>query len=184
MTQDFTPPDSSAVPGPCGTAPDALAPTGLAPLAGLLYGRPGFLLRRAHQISVSIFEEACSALALTPGQFSVLAVLHADPSLDQSSVARAIGLDKVTVSLLLRGLEARGLVHRCPDRLNRRRRTLTLTAQGRETMQRSQAPTEAAYERLMAPFDPMQRAALVQLLQQLVTELEPCARAPLVPLAR
>lgn len=162
------------------SAPDAKP----AALAELLYARPGFLLRRAHQISVSIFEEACGELPMTTGQFAVLAVLQADATLDQSSVARAIGLDKVTVSLLLRGLEARGLVHRCPDPGNRRRRVLTLTAQGRALMQRSQAPAEAAYERLMAPFDAVQRVALLALLQQLVTTLEPCSRAPLVPLRR
>ncbi|WPG41138.1 MarR family transcriptional regulator [Variovorax sp. EBFNA2] len=163
---------------------DLPSPPGVPMLAELLYGRPGFLLRRAHQISVSIFEETCSPLALTPGQFSVLAVLRADPTLDQSSVARAIGLDKVTVSLLLRGLEARGLVHRRPDLKNRRRRVLTLTPQGQDLMRRSRGPTDAAYERLMAPFDAQQRASLLQLLQQLVSTLEPCSRAPLLPLQR
>lgn len=162
------------------SAPDAKP----AALAELLYARPGFLLRRAHQISVSIFEEACGELPMTTGQFAVLAVLQADATLDQSSVARAIGLDKVTVSLLLRGLEARGLVHRRPDLENRRRRVLTLTPQGKELMRRSRAPTEAAYECLMAPFDAQERASLLQLLQQLVSTLEPCSRAPLLPLQR
>src|SRR5256885_12122509 len=35
-----------------------------------LYQRPGFLLRRAHQISVGIFEEQCRPLGLTPPQRS------------------------------------------------------------------------------------------------------------------
>lgn len=78
----------------------------------LLYARPGFLLRRAHQISVSLFESACSELGITSGQYAVLTILRTDCILDQSSVARSIGLDKVTVSLLLRGLEIRGLIDR------------------------------------------------------------------------
>jgi DNA-binding MarR family transcriptional regulator len=147
-----------------------------------LYGRPGFLLRRAHQISVSIFESACSDIAVTPAQFSVLVVLAADSRLDQSSVARAIGLDKVTVSLLLRALEARGLVQRQVLADNRRKRALSLTAQGRELLRLSRAPTEAAYEALMAPFDRDQQAMFMSLLAQLVSSLEHRARAPLVTL--
>jgi DNA-binding MarR family transcriptional regulator len=148
----------------------------------LLYARPGFLLRRAHQISVSIFESACSELGITPGQYAVLTVLRTDCTLDQSSVARAIGLDKVTVSLLLRGLETRGLVDRRVQPDNRRKRVLTLTAQGLALLQRSKAPAEDAYERLLAPFDAAQRDALLSLLQQLIGGLECFARAPLTPL--
>ena len=34
-----------------------------------LYARPGFLLRRAHQISASVFEDECRSVGLTPAQF-------------------------------------------------------------------------------------------------------------------
>ena len=79
-----------------------------------LYARPGFLLRRAHQISAAVFEDACRALALTPAQFGVLTVLQAHPGMGQSSLARALGFDKVTVLRVLRGMEARALVARAP----------------------------------------------------------------------
>ena len=72
-----------------------------------LYARPGFLLRRAHQISAAVFEDECRNVGLTPAQFGVLTVLQASPGLDQSSLARALGFDKVTVLRVLRGLEAR-----------------------------------------------------------------------------
>ena len=71
-----------------------------------LYARPGFLLRRAHQISAAVFEDDCRDLALTPAQFGVLTVLRAHPGMGQSSLARALGFDKVTVLRVLRGLEA------------------------------------------------------------------------------
>ena len=67
----------------------------------------GFLLRRAHQISAAVFEDACKELGLTPAQFGVLTVLQAHPGMGQSSLARALGFDKVTVLRVLRGLEAR-----------------------------------------------------------------------------
>jgi hypothetical protein len=33
-----------------------------------LYARPGFLLRRAHQISAAVFEDECRGLGLTQAQ--------------------------------------------------------------------------------------------------------------------
>src|SRR4051812_18103774 len=95
-----------------------------------LYARPGFLLRRAHQISAAVFEDECRDLALTPAQFGVLTVLRAHPGLGQSSLARALGFDKVTVLRVLRGLQARGLVARGPVAGNRRNVSVMLTAEG------------------------------------------------------
>src|SRR5687767_12615395 len=95
-----------------------------------LYARPGFLLRRAHQISAAVFEDACKELGLTPAQFGVLTVLQAHPGLGQSSLARALGFDKVTVLRVLRGLQARGFVSRVPAADNRRNISVALTDQG------------------------------------------------------
>ena len=40
-----------------------------------LYRRPGFMIRRAHQISQSVFTEECARLDITATQFGVLSVL-------------------------------------------------------------------------------------------------------------
>src|SRR3954463_1465319 len=118
-----------------------------------LYARPGFLLRRAHQISAAVFEDACRDLSLTPAQFGALTVLQAHPGLGQSSLARALGFDKVTVLRVLRVLQARGLVTRGPAEGNRRNVSVMLTGPGAALLQRAQKPAEKAYRRLMAPLD-------------------------------
>ena len=146
-----------------------------------LYARPGFLLRRAHQISAAMFEDACRDLELTPAQFGVLTVLQAHPGLGQSSLARALGFDKVTVLRVLRGLEGRGLVRRDPAEDNRRNLSVTLTREGAELLQRAQKPAEKAYRRLMAPLNREQQEQLLQLLQLLTGELRDEARAAFVP---
>jgi MarR family transcriptional regulator, lower aerobic nicotinate degradation pathway regulator len=146
-----------------------------------LYARPGFLLRRAHQISAAVFEDECRTVGLTPAQFGVLTVLRATPGLDQSSLARALGFDKVTVLRVLRGLEARGLVARAPSPASRRNLSIALSDQGLELLAQAQRPAEMAYERLMAPLDAAQREQLVALLQQLTEGLEGEARAAFVP---
>jgi DNA-binding MarR family transcriptional regulator len=146
-----------------------------------LYARPGFLLRRAHQISAAVFEDACKELGLTPAQFGVLTVLQAHPGMGQSSLARALGFDKVTVLRVLRGLQARGFVSRCPAETNRRNMMVALTPAGEEILGKAQRPAEKAYKRLMAPLDREQQDQLLQLLQLLTGELEDEARAAFVP---
>lgn len=146
-----------------------------------LYARPGFLLRRAHQISAAVFEDACRELALTPAQFGVLTVLQAHPGLGQSSLARALGFDKVTVLRVLRGLETRGLVSRGPAEDNRRNVCVFLTREGEAVLQSAQKPAERAYKRLMAPLDRQQQEQLLELLQLLTGGLEDEARAAFVP---
>lgn len=159
------------------------APAKPQPNLARLYARPGFLLRRAHQISAAVFEDACRELGLTPAQFGVLTVLQAHPGLGQSSLARALGFDKVTVLRVLRGLQARGLVTRGPAANNRRNVSVALTGPGAEVLQQAQKPAEKAYKRLMGPLDRQQQEQLLQLLQLLTGELEEEARAAFVPVA-
>lgn len=146
-----------------------------------LYARPGFLLRRAHQISGALFEDACHDLGLTPAQFGVLTVLQAHPGLGQSDLARALGFDKVTVLRVLRGLQARGLLERTPALAGRRSVSVCLTAPGEALLRQAQKPAEKAYRRLMAPLDRQQQDQLIALLQLLTGELEDEARAAFVP---
>ncbi len=150
------------------------------PSLSRLYARPGFLLRRAHQISAAVFEEECRALQLTPAQYGVLTVLQAHPGLGQSSLARALGFDKVTVLRVLRGLEGRGLVERQVDTA-RRSVSVALTAEGASVLSQAQQPAERAYRRLLGPLDRQQQRQLLDLLQLLTGELEDAARAPFLP---
>jgi MarR family transcriptional regulator, lower aerobic nicotinate degradation pathway regulator len=146
-----------------------------------LYTRPGFLLRRAHQISSAVFENECRNVGLTPAQFGVLSVLRANPGLDQSRLARSLGFDKVTVLHVLRGLETRGLIERVPAPSNRRNLSISLSAAGLALLKQAQEPAERAYDRLMAPLNKAQQAQLVELLQLLTAGLEGEARAAFVP---
>ncbi|MES3000097.1 MAG: MarR family transcriptional regulator [Pseudomonadota bacterium] len=146
-----------------------------------LYARPGFLLRRAHQISAAVFEDECRELALTPAQFGVLTILKSHPGLGQSSLARALGFDKVTVLRVLRGLETRGFVSRAPAPDNKRNVSVALTPEGTAVLARAQKPAEKAYKRLLAPLGKDQQTQLLDLLQLLTGELEDDARAAFVP---
>jgi DNA-binding MarR family transcriptional regulator len=149
-----------------------------------LYQRPGFLLRRTHQISAAVFETACAEVGLTPAQYGVLTVLAAEPGLDQTRLARALAFDKVTVMRVLKGLEERQLVARERSAVSRRQMTVRLTAQGAEVLEAAREPAERAYQRLLSPLSPAQRRQLIELLQTLTEGLADEARAPFVPLKK
>ena len=149
-----------------------------------MYARPGFLLRRAHQISAAVFEDECSSVGLTPAQFGVMTVLASAPGLDQSSLARALGFDKVTVLRVLRGLEERGLLLRTAALKSKRNMAVVLSSDGEKLLKLAATPAERAYERLMAPLSPEQQTQLILLLMELTQGLEDRARAAFVPPAQ
>lgn len=146
-----------------------------------LYQRPGFLLRRAHQLSVGLFEEECRAAGLTPSQYGVLTVLANADGIDQSTVSRALGFDRVTTLHVVRGLQKRGLVDRVPSATHGRRLALSLTAAGQHLVAIARMPSEQASRRLLEPLTPDERSALTGLLRKLCAGLEPVARTPVVP---
>ncbi|MGI4813672.1 MAG: MarR family winged helix-turn-helix transcriptional regulator [Janthinobacterium lividum] len=169
---------------PSATSTAARAPETIDPAVRLaqLYARPGFLLRRAHQISVAIFECACADIELTPAQFGVLCVLSARPGIDQASLARAVGLDKVTTLHLVRGLTTRGLVSRSPASEGRRSIALSLTPRADALLELADPCVEQAYERLMASLTLAQQEQLLSLLNELNTRLESAARTAFQPI--
>jgi MarR family transcriptional regulator, lower aerobic nicotinate degradation pathway regulator len=148
---------------------------------GDLYARPGFLLRRAHQIAVGIFVEECTAVGLTPPQHSVLIMIDRCPTLDQASLARAIGFDRATVGQIVEGLEARRLLRRGISSKDRRRKALALTRRGQSLIKRAAGSIRRTSERLLAPLRPAERALFIRLLQRLTGELNSKSRTPVRP---
>ena len=60
---------------------------------------PGFLIRRAHQVSAAVLNAELNELGITPSQFVALTVIAALPGRDQISVANIAKLDRSTMSL-------------------------------------------------------------------------------------
>src|SRR5258708_19857297 len=88
-----------------------------------LYRRPGFMIRRVHQIAVSLFIEETGKLGVTNRQYGILFVLKHRPGIDQISVANLLGLDRSTTGMVLKKLEQDGLVVRSEGRRSRPRRS-------------------------------------------------------------
>ena len=151
------------------------------PTLEALYQRPGFLLRRAHQLSVGIFEAQCRDVGLTPPQYGVLLILAVSEGIDQSTLSRALGFDRVTTLRVVRGLETRRLLRRAQSASHRNRLQLALTDAGRWLIKQAKEPADRASERLLSPLTPDERTTLTGLLTKLCAGLEPVARTRVVP---
>lgn len=146
-----------------------------------IYARPGFKIRRAHQIAQSVFMDECGALDLTPTQYGVLVVLARHPGIDQISLARLLGLDRSTTGMVVAALEARRLVRKSVDRLDRRRRTLRPTPDAARLLAEAQPAVRRTQDRLLAPFTAAERQLFLGLLDTFIAANSPGTRVPLVP---
>jgi DNA-binding MarR family transcriptional regulator len=150
----------------------------------LLYNRPGFLLRRAHQISISIFEQECQGIKLTPVQYSILTALHTLPGIDQSRLARKLGLDKVTTLRVLRDLENRSLITRSAHQSDKRSYSLTLSSDGQILFKDAQKHVNVAYKNLASGLTETELVTLLKLLTKFNSSLDAYARTSFQPTER
>jgi len=136
-----------------------------------LYGRPAFMIRRAHQIATSIFTSSCAELGLTPSQFSLMFVLRHRGPVGQNELGRLVSLDRSTTALVVRGLKARELVETAPDASDRRKTIVRLTDKGRLLLARAEKLSTKASDKLLSAFDPDQATAFLSLLETLTSSL-------------
>lgn len=132
--------------------------------------RPGYLLRKAHQVAVAIFSEEVGQVALTPPQHNVLSALLAHPGCHQTELGRVIGYDRATVGAVLRGLEARELIERRGTAKDRRLKTLALTPKGQEMLESSNDAMDRINQRILAPLAPHERPMFLALLARVALE--------------
>jgi DNA-binding MarR family transcriptional regulator len=146
-----------------------------------LYERPGFKLRRAHQIALSIFAEECRAFGVTTTQFGVLTALRRrGGQVDQIGMAQLLGLDRSTTGLVVGLLERRNLLRRDPHPTDRRRLVLSLTPDGERLLAAVVPAVERARRRLLEPFSDEEAAAFHALLDRLLEHHNAVVRVPLL----
>lgn len=146
-----------------------------------LYRRPGFLLRRAHQISAALFLEEAAGLGITTTQYGTMVVLRARGSLDQVGIATLVGIDRSTTALVVSKLEELGYIERRGDVVDKRRKIITLSAAGHDMLERVAQPARRARERALEPFSPKDADKLLQLLERFVAAFNEQTRAPILP---
>lgn len=143
-----------------------------------LYEHPGHLLRRAQQISVSIFYDEMGD-ELTPVQYAILRNLAGHPGIDQVSLSAVTGIDTSTGATVCARLAEKGLLTRTVIPTNRRQRALTITPAGEQLLQDLIPGAQRLRRRLLAPLTGPEQLQFMELLTKLVQENNEQSRAPL-----
>lgn len=127
----------------------------------------GYLLRQAMQRHVAIFEAGIGS-GLTPTQWAALSKLYKAGPSSQNQLGRDTSMDVATIKGVVDRLILRGFVGTAADPDDARRRTISLTAQGREIVEAGFERALKISEDTLAPLKPAERQVFVALLRKLI----------------
>jgi DNA-binding MarR family transcriptional regulator len=146
-----------------------------------LWRRPGYLIRRLHQLHYAIFFEECAGFDITPVQYGLLTILSTNPGCDQITIASQLGIDRTNVADVLARLSHAGLVQRERSRIDRRAMVARLTPEGEDVLQRMHPHMARAQERLLESLTPERRERFLETLVELMDANNKYGRAALAP---
>jgi len=132
-----------------------------------LYERPGFLVRRATQLSTAIFAERCPEI--TARQYGALHILAHIDNLDQKQLARLLFVDQTNIRIILEGLEKRGFVRRIQSTNDRRRILVEMTESGRLAEDSFEKKAQSAQDQFLKTLTHAERKTLANLLTKLLS---------------
>jgi DNA-binding MarR family transcriptional regulator len=133
-----------------------------------LSDKPGFLIRRAHQVTASIFEASAGRFEVTPAQHVIMTAVHKHPAIDQATLAARVALDKVTVGQVVTRLARRGLLARADSPTDGRSWLLSLTPTGTRLLRAMQPAIRRSQQELLSPLSPAQRRQFYSIMRRLI----------------
>jgi DNA-binding MarR family transcriptional regulator len=144
-----------------------------------LEARPGFLIRRLHQIHVALFIEECAPEGITPAQYSILTALDQMGPSEQIALSNAVGLDRANASDVIARLAERRFIQRRGSRTDKRKKVAELTDVGRALLSRLEVGVERAHERTIAALPAKDRKQFMEYLVRLVEANNELSRTPI-----
>src|ERR1700676_4059272 len=130
--------------------------------------RPGFLIRRLHQIHVALFQKRCAAFDVTPLQYSLLTALAVRGTADQTTLAADVALDRTTTTGALKRLQLRNFVERSIDQRDRRAQICRLTKAGANLLRQMESSARAAHRETVADLGKADQKRFIAMMQQIV----------------
>ena len=133
-----------------------------------LLGRPGFLIRRLHQIHCGLFLDETRDHNITPVQYSLMTALGTHGEMDQNTLAQEIGLERTSVAEVIPRLEARELLVRRQSTEDRRVKLVKLSRKGLYLLKKMDTSVQRAHDRTLEGIPADQRQAFLLQLIKLV----------------
>ncbi|HTV69734.1 MAG TPA: MarR family transcriptional regulator [Rhizobiaceae bacterium] len=122
----------------------------------------GFILRKAHQRHVAIF--ASKITDLTPPQFAALAKLADVGETSQNQLGTLVAMDAATIKGVIDRLKARGYVDLSKHEQDKRRLMVSLTAEGRQALEKLIALAQEITEETLSPLSAKEVQQFLRLL--------------------
>jgi DNA-binding MarR family transcriptional regulator len=144
-----------------------------------LFGRPGFLIRRLHQLHCSLFLEETRGCDITPVQYSLMTALDARGELEQNSLALEIGLERSSVAEVVPRLKRRGLLNSRRSRQDGRVKLIRLTPAGRALLRKMGRAVQRAHARTIGRLAKPERDVFMLRLIELVEANNDVGSVPL-----
>lgn len=108
---------------------------------------------------------------LTPGRFSLLVLLRANPGINQTDLSRGVGVDKSTLTPALDQLEKKGLILRQRTAADRRTYSLSLSPTGEQLLTELMAKVEQHERNIVTGLTASERVTLNRLLKKMARSL-------------
>ncbi|VVJ17355.1 Transcriptional regulator [Amycolatopsis camponoti] len=117
-----------------------------------VHRRLGYLLKHAQLRLAELAEPLYAPLGITGRQLALLTLFGDGPALSQQEGAARLGIDRTTMVALVDELEDKELVRREVAPGDRRKRLVTLTAEGERVRVTGEEVTRQAEGALLAPL--------------------------------
>src|ERR1700693_3381352 len=130
-----------------------------------MYRRPGFLLKRCHQVAMAIFLDECREFNVTQSQYGCLRALHEFPGIDQIALGRLVGLDRSTAGLVIKTLSERRLIERVINRTDKRRMRLKVSVDGKRLLDDISPAAARAQKRVLNGLPRRLHAVFLDMLE-------------------
>lgn len=150
---------------------EAETETGL-PGAYALNHAPGHLIRRAQQRAVDLFVEEVGEDGPTPRQFAVLLTVYQNEGMNQTDLVRLSGIDRSTLTEIIRRLVDRGWITRRRMPSDQRTNALSITDEGAAALDEAFDAMMRAQHRILEPVPQERRADAIGLLTLLAGDPE------------
>ena len=126
--------------------------------------RLGYLLKHAHRHFGEMTSAAFAPLGIRPQEWAALHCIDEQHGLSQKEVAELLGVDRTTMVALVDELQRNGFVSRLPHAGDRRKNTVTLTAEGRKIVQLGAQVVDDCERQFLATLDEADAERLKQAL--------------------
>src|SRR6478672_1564486 len=134
---------------------------------GILAGLAGYHLRRASGRFGVDFSRALEGTGVRQVTFAILAIIDANPRVNQGAVGRVLGIQRANMVALINELVDARLAERTVSRSDRRAFELSLTDAGKALMGNCKELIDKHERRMLSRLAAEEKALLINLLERI-----------------